>query len=138
MQSLLSPVLLAIHMILAVALIGIVLLQRSEGGLGGLGGGGGMSGFMTTRGSANLLSRTTRWLGGAFMVTSLALAWLATEPRGGGSVVTTPPAPVEAPAVPTQDQGSGAATGAPTTDGTTGIAPAAAPPPAAPAVPTTQ
>ena len=54
MHSVFSIVLLTVHMMLAVALIGVVLLQRSEGGMGGLGGGG-MSGFMTTRGSANLL-----------------------------------------------------------------------------------
>ena len=61
MHSLFSVILLTVHMMLALALIGVVLLQRSEGGMGGLGGGG-MSGFMTTRGSANLLTRTTRWL----------------------------------------------------------------------------
>jgi hypothetical protein len=48
MHSVFSVVLLTVHMMLAVALIGVVLLQRSEGGMGGLGGGG-MSGFMTTR-----------------------------------------------------------------------------------------
>src|SRR5262249_51790999 len=76
MNSLFSVILLTVHLMLALALIGVVLLQRSEGGMGGLGGGG-MSGFMTTRGTANLLTRTTRWLAGAFMATSLVLAWIA-------------------------------------------------------------
>jgi preprotein translocase subunit SecG len=96
---------------LAIALIGVVLLQRSEGGLGGLGGGG-MSGFMTTRGSANLLTKTTRWLAGTFMATSLVLAWLAAHESAPRPVIGSGPPPVEAPAVPMQDQG-GTGTAAP-------------------------
>jgi preprotein translocase subunit SecG len=134
MSSLLTPILLAIHIMLAVALIGVVLLQRSEGGLGGLGGGG-MSGFMTTRGTANLLTKTTRWLAGSFMATSLVLAWLAAHDSAPGPVITTQPTPAEAPAVPTQDPG-GAGTAPPSASpppqSETGTAPSA------PTVPTSR
>jgi preprotein translocase subunit SecG len=102
MSSLLTPILLAVHIMLAIALIGVVLLQRSEGGLGGLG--GGMSGFMTTRGSANLLTKTTRWLAGTFMATSLVLAWLAAHDSAPRPVITSQPPPIEGPSVPMQDQ----------------------------------
>lgn len=96
-------VLLVIHVLLAVSLVGIVLLQRSEGGGLGLGGsGGGMSGFMTARGTANLLTRTTAILAALFIVTSITLTILA---RSGGerkSILdgATPAAPVSAPATP--------------------------------------
>jgi len=80
-----TTVLLVIHILLALALIGVVLLQRSEGGGlgiggGGGGGGGGMSGFLTGRGTANLLTRTTAILAAGFMLTSITLTILA----GGG------------------------------------------------------
>jgi len=80
-----TTVLLVIHILLALALIGVVLLQRSEGGGlgiggGGGGGGGGMGGFLTGRGTANLLTRTTAILAAAFMITSITLTLLA----GGG------------------------------------------------------
>lgn len=81
-------VLLVIHLLLALALIGVVLLQRSEGGglgiggsAGGGSGGGGMSGFLTGRGTANLLTRTTAILAACFMATSILLTIIA----GGGS-----------------------------------------------------
>src|SRR5215470_907538 len=108
MNSLFSVILLTVHLMLALALIGVVLLQRSEGGMGGLGGGG-MSGFMTTRGTANLLTKTTRWLAGAFMATSMALAYIAVNDHAPRSVVTPPTPPVEAPATPSSDQGGGTA-----------------------------
>ena len=79
---------LALHVLLAVALIGIVLLQRSEGG--GLGIGGGMSGFMTGRSSANLLTRVTAALAALFFATSLVLAILAGTPESAGSVPRRP------------------------------------------------
>ncbi|MEQ1790152.1 MAG: preprotein translocase subunit SecG [Rickettsiales bacterium] len=72
-------VLLVAHTILVLFLIIIVLLQRTESdGLGGLGGGGGGGNqFMTGRGSANFMTRTTAMLAAGFMVTSLALASIA-------------------------------------------------------------
>ena len=67
-----QALLLTIHLLIALAIIGVVLLQRSEGG--GLGiGGGGNAGFMTGRGSANILTRITTILGICFFITSLAL-----------------------------------------------------------------
>ena len=69
-------VLIAIHLIVVLALIAVVLLQRSEGGLG-LGGGssgGGVSGFMTGRGQANALTRATAILAALFFTTSMTLA----------------------------------------------------------------
>jgi preprotein translocase subunit SecG len=69
-------VLLVLHVFVTIALIGVVLIQRSEGGGLGLGGGQGMGSFMTGRGTANLLTRTTAILGTAFFVLSLALALL--------------------------------------------------------------
>jgi preprotein translocase subunit SecG len=79
-----TTVLLVIHLLIALSLVGVVLLQRSEGGGlgigGGGGGGGGMSGFMTGRGTANLLTRTTAILAASFMASSLLLTILA----GGG------------------------------------------------------
>lgn len=70
-------VLLVIHTLLVMFLIGFVLIQRTDSdGLSGLGGGGGNQ-FLTGRGSANLLTRTTAILAGIFMLTSLTLAIMA-------------------------------------------------------------
>jgi len=98
----LQTVLIVIHLLLAVFLVGIILIQQSEGGgLGIGGGGGGGGGFMTARGTANFLTRTTGILAGAFMITSLALAIVAS--RGAPeskSILDVPAAPVEAPTQP--------------------------------------
>jgi preprotein translocase subunit SecG len=75
-------VLLVLHVFVTIALIGVVLIQRSEGGGLGLGGGQGMGNFMSGRGTANLLTRTTAILGTAFFVLSLGLALLY---KGGTS-----------------------------------------------------
>lgn len=101
-----TSVLLIIHLMLALALIGTVLLQRSEGGGlgigGGGGGGGGMGGFLSGRGTANLLTRTTAILAAAFMVTSLSLTILAASGRAPRSILedipTTSPTTNSAPA----------------------------------------
>ncbi|TIW78477.1 MAG: preprotein translocase subunit SecG, partial [Mesorhizobium sp.] len=69
-----ETVLIVIHLMVVLALVGVVLLQRSEGGGLGIGGG---SGFMTARGAANALTRATAILAAAFFVTSLALSILA-------------------------------------------------------------
>ena len=136
----LLTILLAIHIMLALGLIGVVLLQRSEGGLGGLGGGG-MSGFMTTRGTANLLTRTTRWLAGAFMATSLVLAWIATHSQHTTGIGTTPASVVQ-PIVPAPEPSGSAGSNAspPTTaTGTETVPLETAPAPSStPAVPTNQ
>ncbi|MDD2795852.1 preprotein translocase subunit SecG [Acidocella sp.] len=121
-------VLLVLHVFVTIALIGVVLIQRSEGGGLGLGGGQGMGSFMSGRGTANLLTRTTAILGTAFFVLSLSLAMLY---KGGtaentAAILNAPaqnapavPAPASAPVAPALPQ-----------------TPAdALPPPAAPAVP---
>jgi preprotein translocase subunit SecG len=68
-----QTVLLVIHLMVVAALVGVVLLQRSEGGALGIGGGGG---FMTSRGTANVLTRTTAILAGVFFLTSIGLSVL--------------------------------------------------------------
>lgn len=69
-----QTVLIVIHLMIVLALVGVVLIQRSEGGGLGIGGG---SGFMSARGAANALTRTTAILAGLFFVTSLGLGLLA-------------------------------------------------------------
>jgi len=100
-----QTVLIIVHLIIVLALIGVVLLQRSEGGGMGLGGGGGgVSGFMTGRGQANALTRATAILAGLFFVTSIALTVMATSSRGPRSIFdgAAPAAPSgqQAPAAP--------------------------------------
>jgi preprotein translocase subunit SecG len=69
--------LIVIHLLIVLALIGVVLLQRSEGGALGIGGGGGGGGFMNSRGTGNLLTRATALLATGFFITSLLLSILA-------------------------------------------------------------
>jgi preprotein translocase subunit SecG len=88
-----NAILLVVHILVAIALIGVVLLQRSEGGaLGSLGGGtgGGMGGFMTARGSANLLTRATAVLGALFFVSSIVLTTRLGADRAPTSIVDQP------------------------------------------------
>lgn len=73
-------VILLIHVMIAVALVGVVLLQRSEGGALGIGGGGG-GGFMTGRSAGNALTKTTAILAACFFATSLGLSILASHNR---------------------------------------------------------
>lgn len=95
-------VILVIHLVLAIALVGVVLLQRSEGGALGMGGGGGgMGGFMTGRSTANLLTRTTAILAALFIVTSLTLAKLSGTSGAPPSLLDDAPLPTqEAPVEP--------------------------------------
>lgn len=86
-----STVLLIIHIMIAVTLIGVVLLQRSEGGALGIGGGAG--GVMTGRGAASFLARVTAGLAAAFFVTSLLLTILATHTGAPRSILDVPAAP---------------------------------------------
>ncbi|PZF77107.1 preprotein translocase subunit SecG [Aestuariivirga litoralis] len=107
-----ETVILVIHLVVALALIGVVLLQRSEGGALGIGGGGGGSAgnLFTARGVGNALTRTTAWLAVAFFCTSIALTVIATH-RGSGSVIdsVTPPATTGTqPAAPAQGSGDSA------------------------------
>lgn len=113
--------LLILHLLITIALVGTVLIQRSEGGgtgLGGGGGGGAGGGFMTTRGSANTLTRMTVILATMFFASSILLSIVAGAQRGSsGSVLDSvdnlpAPSPIELPvegdegglpAVPTGD-----------------------------------
>lgn len=79
-------VLLVIHIMIAASLVGIVLVQRSEGGALGMGGGG----FMSGRGQANFLTRTTTYLAAAFFATSISLTLLANRTAGPSLLGTTP------------------------------------------------
>ncbi len=80
-------VVLTVHLILALLLIGVVLLQRSEGGGLGMGGGGGGGGVMTGRQAANALSRLTWILAAGFLCTSLTLTIIASRNATGASVL---------------------------------------------------
>jgi len=91
-------VLIVIHLMVVLALIGVVLIQRSEGGGLGIGGGGGGGGFFSVRGSANLLTRATAILAAIFFVTSISLTILASWGRGPSSILGTQLAPVSGPA----------------------------------------
>ncbi len=99
-------VLLVLHVFVTIALIGVVLIQRSEGGGLGLGGGQGMGNFMSGRGTANLLTRTTAILGTAFFALSLLLAILykGASNDNAASILNAPPpnnpAAIPGPAVP--------------------------------------
>jgi preprotein translocase subunit SecG len=97
-----QTVIIVIHLLIVLALIGVVLLQKSEGGALGMGGGGG---FLSSRGSANVLTRTTAILAGAFFLTSFALSILALGSSHQGSIFkpSTGGVPLE-PAPVTQQQ----------------------------------
>ena len=90
-----QTVVIVVHLMIVVVLIGTVLLQKSEGG--GLGMGGG-AGFMSSRGTANLLTRTTAILAVCFFATSLLLSWLASFNRAPASIIGPAPASQSQPA----------------------------------------
>ena len=99
-----QTVIIVIHLMIVLTLIGVVLLQKSEGGGLGIGGGGG-GGFLSSRGTSNVLTRTTAILAGAFFATSLMLSILASMDRKPNSIIrntgaptTTQPAPGAPPA----------------------------------------
>jgi preprotein translocase subunit SecG len=105
-QAKMQTVVIVIHLMIIVVLIGAVLLQKSEGG--GLGMGGG-AGFMSSRGTANLLTRTTAVLAVGFFATSLLLSWLASYDRAPASIVQ--------PASQSQPAGGGTPVAPPTSGG---------------------
>lgn len=107
-----QTVLLSIHLIVALALVVTILLQRSEGGALGIGGGAG--GMMTARGAGDLLTKTTKWLAIVFLANSLALGWLAGQNKGEFDAVLEQPstAPIEQnedrlPDLPSLPEGNG-------------------------------
>jgi preprotein translocase subunit SecG len=91
-------ILIVIHLMIVLSLIGVVLLQKSEGGGLGIGSTGG---FLSSRGTANALTRTTAYLALAFFATSLALSWFAGFDRKPSSILNTgAPAGQTQPTVP--------------------------------------
>jgi len=149
-----QTVIIVIHLMVVVALVAVVLLQRSEGGALGIGGGGG---FMSARGSANVLTRTTAILATIFFLTSLGLTLLTrygerpssildqiqsqspapgATPGGSGQGILDQLPARQAPAAPAAGE---AAPAAPAGDAAPAApAPAAPAEPAAPAVPSSQ
>lgn len=102
-----SAVVLVIHLILAVAIIGLVLLQRSEGGGLGMGSsGGGIGGLASPQATANALTRATWICVGCFFVTSLTLGVIASHAGGNKSILermNQPAAATTAPAEPAKE-----------------------------------
>jgi preprotein translocase subunit SecG len=89
-----ETVLIVIHLMIVVALVGVVLLQRSEGGALGMGGGG-SGGFMSARGAADTLTRTTGILAAAFFITSIALGLIARYGESPTDILDRVPAQVQ-------------------------------------------
>lgn len=107
--------------LVAAGLVGVILMQRSEGG--GLGIGGSPGGLMGARGAADFLTRSTRWLAIAFVVLSITLAAVAVETTGGDEISTTldrsvPAAPVDPLAPAVDPQASAPASDDPLADAT--------------------
>jgi preprotein translocase subunit SecG len=85
-----TTVLLVLFLLVTLAMIGVILVQRSEGGGLGIGSSQGMGSFMSGRGTANLLTRTTAILGTAFMVLALVLAMIGKGQAPRGSILDAP------------------------------------------------
>ena len=114
--------LLIVQTLIAASLVAVILMQRSEGG--GLGVGGSSSGFMTARGAADFLTRSTAVLGGLFVVLSIALAAYAGASREPAKVDTSlantvapATAPAQAPTAPIAGQPSNGAAPTPANQG---------------------
>lgn len=107
-----QTVIIVIHLLVVIALVGVVLMQRSEGGGLGIGGG---SGFMSARGAANTLTRVTSVLAAAFFATSLGLSLIARYGASPTDILDRIPAGSEQPAGESGsgilDQLGGSATG---------------------------
>jgi preprotein translocase subunit SecG len=104
-----QTVIIVVHLMIVTAMIGLVLLQKSEGGGLGMGGGGG--GFLTSRGTSNVLTRTTAILAALFFATSLVLSIIAGIDRRPTTIIqdqNAPNVPATQPANP-----GGVAPGAP-------------------------
>jgi preprotein translocase subunit SecG len=114
-----ETVIIVIHLMVIVALIAVVLLQRSEGGALGIGGG---NAFLTSRGQGNVLTRATAILAAAFFATSIALSVLTRLTAPPSAILDTVPAAATTPAT-TPAAGSAttpATAGGPTTAPATG------------------
>src|SRR5581483_10325629 len=124
-----QTVVILVHLMIVLAMVGLVLLQKSEGG--GLGMGGGTGGFLSSRGTANVLTRTTAILAALFFATSLLLSILASYERKPRSILDSSGnnAPVTTPGGGVLNQLGGGAQPQP---------PAAPQPPSGPQVPRSQ
>ena len=127
-----QSVLIVIHILIVVALIAVVLLQRSEGGA--LGAGGGTSSFMTGRGQANALSRATAVLGALFFATALLMSIISSWSRAPHSILErgatapagqTAPTPISPGNILDQLKQLGGGSGAPSAPATAPAAPSA-------------
>jgi len=78
-----------IQAIIAAALVGVVLMQRSEGGGLGIGGGGSPGGLMSARGAADFLTRTTKWLAVLFVALAILIGGVAVNTTSGGEIDTS-------------------------------------------------
>jgi preprotein translocase subunit SecG len=127
-----EPILRVFQVFLAIGLIGVVLLQRSEGGGLGIGSSGGMGSFMSVRGTANFLTRVTGILAALFMITCLALALLAKPREAPASLFSNPmpAAPVVPAAPPAEAPAATPPAAAPETRSVEPASPAAVPAPA--------
>jgi len=103
--------------IVAAALVGVVLMQRSEGGGLGLGGGGSPGGLMSARGAADFLTRTTKWLAVLFVVLAIVLAAMAVGQTTGREIDDSLDRSVTQPATPGDLIPSEAVPGDPGLDG---------------------
>jgi preprotein translocase subunit SecG len=108
-----TTVLLIVHLFVTLALIGVVLIQRSEGGGLGIGSSQGMGAFMSGRGTANLLTRTTAILATVFMALSLTLALMNRGTTGIGRSLLEGAPPASAPAPASEVPAPAPAPGAP-------------------------
>jgi preprotein translocase subunit SecG len=143
-----QTVLIVIHLMIVLALVGVVLIQRSEGGGLGIGGG---SGFMSARGTANVLTRATAILATLFFITSLGLGVLNRYEARPTDILNRIPATggggngildslggqngAAAPAAPAAPTGNGVPTGGEAPAAPAATAPAVTAPAAAPAAP---
>jgi preprotein translocase subunit SecG len=96
-------VLITLHLMIVLAMIGVVLLQKSEGGGLGVGSTGG---FLSSRGTANALTRVTAFLAMAFFATSLLLSWIASLERRPSSMFNSGSPPAQSAPGPSQDGGN--------------------------------
>lgn len=100
-----QTVIIVIHLMVVATMIGVVLLQKSEGGGLGIGSTGG---FLSSRGTANVLTRTTAILAATFFATSLVLSVLAGWDRKPHSIIQNTSSPTQqTPAAPPPGQGGG-------------------------------
>ncbi|MFQ3595659.1 MAG: preprotein translocase subunit SecG [Sphingomonadaceae bacterium] len=108
--------LLVVHGLLALALVAVILMQRSEGGGLGIGGGGSGGGLVSARGAADILTRTTAILATLFIVSSLGLAILAGATRQSAPIDTTLARPADTVPVITDEETADAPDAAPALD----------------------